>query len=132
MKRGQRNTLIMILLTLPIIAGDIVLAARGKLSAELMIPYTLAFAVIIAVVLFMRKRDGQKMEGDERNERIEGRAFCYSWMLTLYTLFLLLLNRQLEVVSLSIDQCLFLVLAVMLVTNLAFRAALNRKGDLVE
>jgi hypothetical protein len=133
MTRKRRNSLITVILMIPLFAGDVVLIARGQLPlVQAGIPFVLTFLIFFGLWFFLRRRDGQKVEGDERNMKIEGRAYCYSWILTLYTLALLMLNRQLGIVELSIDQCLFLVLAVLLASFWIFKAVLGHKGDLEE
>jgi hypothetical protein len=133
MTRKQRNSLIVIILSLPLFAGDIALVALGKLPLlQAGLPFALTFIVFGVLLLVLRKRDGQKVEGDERNIKIEGRAFCYSWLLTLYALFLFMANEQLALVRLESNQILFYVLAVMLASFWIIKIALGRKGDLEE
>jgi len=128
--RRQRNTIIIIFLMLPIIAGDIALIAKGNLPfIEMGIPFIISFAFISLLWYAIRHRDGQKIEGDERSIKIEGRAFAYSWYLSLYILVLLMINENLKLIRLSSNQCLFYILVVMLCSFLIIRTALNRKGD---
>ena len=129
--RKKRNTIILFILLIPIIIGDIFIILQGKLPfLEIGIPFVLTFLLFITLFFFIRRKDGQKIEGDERNERIEGRAFAYSWCLSLYMVIILMLNDTLELIEISTGQCLFYILSVMLVTNLLFRAILSRKGDI--
>lgn len=129
--RKKRNTIILFILLIPIIIGDIFIILQGKLPfLEMGIPFVLTFLLFITLFFFIRRKDGQKIEGDERNERIEGRAFAYSWCLSLYIVIILMLNDTLELIEISTGQCLFYILSVMLVTNLVFRAILSRKGDI--
>ncbi|MBN1639294.1 MAG: hypothetical protein JW866_10015 [Ignavibacteriales bacterium] len=129
--RRKRNTIILFILLIPIFVGDIFIILQGKLPfLEMGIPLVLTFLLFITLFFFIKRKDGQKIEGDERNERIEGRAFTYSWCLSLYVVIILMLNDTLELFEISTSQCLFYILSVMLVTNLVFRATLNRKGDI--
>jgi hypothetical protein len=133
MTRKQRNSLIVVILSLPLFAGDIALVASGKLPlVEALIPCVLSFVVFFVLWFVLRRRDGQKVEGDERSLKIEGRAFAYSWYLSLYALILFMANDSLGLVKLSASQCLFLILAVMLASFWIIKMALNRRGDLEE
>jgi hypothetical protein len=133
MKRKKRNTIIVAALTLPLLAADVALAVEGELPfLQAAVPFALSFALIAGLVLFLKKRDGQKVEADERSVKIEGRAFCYSWFLTLYVLLLFMANDRLRLVRMETAQCLFLVVAVLVASFWIFKAALSREGDLAE
>ena len=131
--RKQRNAIIILVFLIPIVVGDVAIVIKTKLlSYEFFIPFMLTFAIFTFLLLFLRRKDGQKIEGDERNVRIEGRAFTYSWCLSLYAIFILLLSEDLRLFKISVSQCLFCILFVMLASNLIIRAILNRKGDIEE
>jgi|GEM_PF-2254628 len=124
-------TILVIALTLPLLAGDIALIARGMLPlSQTGLPFVLTFAVFIILYAILRRRDGEKIEYDERSLRIEGRAFAYSWYLSLYAIALLLLNDTLGVVKMSAGHSLFLIFAVMLITNFIMKYFLGRRGDI--
>ncbi len=133
LSRKRRNTIVLLILLIPIIAGDIITIQQGKLPLTKMgIPFIMSFVICIFIFFLIRRNDDQKIEGDERSIRIEGRAFTYSWCLSLYTVILLLLNDNLELLKISTSQCLFFILFIMLISNLSIRAILNRKGDIEE
>jgi hypothetical protein len=133
MSRGRKNTLIVLILAAPIAAADLALIAEGRLSlVRAALPFAITFAVVVGLLFFFRKRDGQKVEADERSVKIEGRAYAYSWYLTLYAALLLMANEELGLVEISTIQCLFLALAVLLASFWIFRAVLGRRGDLAE
>ncbi len=124
-------TILAIALTLPLFAGDTVLIVRGTTPlAEIALPFVLSFAVFTALYVIARHKGGEKIEHDERSLRIEGRAFAYSWYLSLYAIALLVLNDTLGVVKMSSEQALFLILAAMLATFFITRYFLNRRGDI--
>lgn len=129
--RKRRNTIIVVVLTVPLFIAEVVLALRGTVPFwEITVPFILTFAVIVIVMIAARRVGGERLEGDERTERIEGRAFCYSWLLTLYALTLLLLNDRLGLLPLEPSQGLIIVLVVMVFSLNVFKLALNRSGDL--
>lgn len=131
LSRKRRNSAIVMILLLPVVTGDIVLVIKGELPIqEVGLPFILTFAIAAILILRMRRVGGERIEGDERSARIEGRAFAYSWYLTLYVLTLLMLNDRLGLWPISFAQGLLLVLAIMVVTLLVLKSALNRKGDL--
>lgn len=129
--RKRRNTIIVVLLTLPLFAAEVVLAFRGVYPfKETIVPFILTFALIAVLLLAIRRAGGERLEGDERTERIEGRAFCYSWLTTLYALTVLILNDRLGLWPIGLSQGLVLVLVVMVASLNVFKLALNRAGDL--
>jgi hypothetical protein len=133
MTRTQRNTLIAIVLMLPIIAGDLGLYFSGKLPlVQVVIPFVLSFSILIFIWFVIKRRDGQKVEADERSIKIAGRAFTYSWLITLYFLVLFILNEQLGILQISASSYLGYLMMAMVFSNLIFRAVLNRKGDVAE
>jgi len=84
LSRKRRMTILAIALTLPFLAGDTVLIVRGTTPlAEIALPFVLSFAVFTALYVIARHKGGEKIEHDERSLRIEGRAFAYSWYLSL-------------------------------------------------
>jgi len=129
--RKRRNTILVIVLALPLFAGDIALIMRGTTPlAEIGLPFVLTFAVFIALYSIIRHKGGEKIEYDERSLRIEGRAFAYSWYLSFYAVTLLLLNDNLGLLKISSGQVLFLIIAVMLITFFINKYFLGRRGDL--
>lgn len=129
--RRRRNTIIVVLLTLPLFAAEVVLAFRGVFPfKETIVPFILTFALIAVLMLAVKRAGGERLEGDERTERIEGRAFCYSWLITLYALTVLMLNDKLGLWPIGLYQGLVLVLVVMVASLNIFKVALNRAGDL--
>jgi len=129
--RKRRNTIIVVLLSLPLFAAEVVLAFRGVFPfRETIVPFFLMFAFVAVLVLVVRRAGGERLEGDERTERIEGRAFGYSWLVTLYALTVLLLNDRLGLWPIGLYQGLILVLVVMVASLNIFKLALNRAGDL--
>ncbi len=124
-------TILAIVLTLPLLAGDTVLIVRGTTAlAEIAIPFILTFAVFTVLYAIARRKGGENIEYDERSLRIEGRAFAYSWYLSLYAIALLLLNDTMGLVRMSSGQGLFLILAAMLATFFITRYFLGRRGDI--
>jgi hypothetical protein len=133
MSRRARNSLIVLVLAMPLFAVDLALVLEGKLSmAQAALPFVLIFAIVVALLYFLRKRDGQKVEKDERSVKIDGRAYACSWYLTLYAVLLFMANEELGLARMSTTQCLFLALAVLLSSFWLFRTVLGRRGDLAE
>jgi hypothetical protein len=133
MSRKRRNTILVLILATPLVAADLALVLDGRLPLlQAGLPFVLIFALVVSFLFVLRKRDGQRIEGDERNAKIDGRAYAYSWYLTLYATLLLMANDQLGLVRMSTTQCLFLALAVLLASFWIFRTVLGRAGDLAE
>jgi hypothetical protein len=133
MSRKRRNTLLVLILAAPLIAADFTLVLEGRLPlVQAGLPFALTFALVVGFLFALRKRDGQKIEGDERSAKIDGRAYAYSWYLTLYATLLLMANEELGLAKISTVQCLFLALVVLLASFWIIRTVLGRAGDLAE
>jgi hypothetical protein len=130
MKRSQRNSLIIALLSLPIFAGDIALVAQGKLPIfQALIPFTLGFVVFFLIIILGRRRDDEKIPVDERSLKIQGKAYTLSWWIGFYFIVLFMLNDQLGLLALSVRQILAYVVVAQMGSFWAIKTVLNKKGD---
>jgi uncharacterized membrane protein len=89
----KRKAFVVVILSIPVFALDFAIAASGKLPwAQTGIPF-------IAIFLLVRRRDGQKVQADERSVRIEGRASTYivPAMLASFWILKAVLNRKADV-----------------------------------
>ena len=126
----NRKTLIIIILSIPVFALDVAILATGKLPwVQAGLPFIATFVIFFAIFLLVRRRDGQKVQADERNVKIEGRAYTYSWWITFYVIMLLMGADTLGIFKLFAAQCYFYIVFAMLGSYWILRAILNRKAD---
>ena len=126
----NRKALVVIILSIPVFALDTAIVASGKLPLiETGIPFIATFIIFIAVFFVLRRKDGQKVEADERNVKIEGRAYTYSWWITFYVIILLMGADTLGILKVFAAQCYFFIIVAMLASSWILRAILYRKAD---
>jgi hypothetical protein len=126
----NRKALIVIILSIPVFALDSAIVASGKIPLIAAgIPFIGTFVVFWVIFLVLRRRDGQKVQADERNVKIEGRAYTYSWWISFYVIILLMGVDTLGLFKLFAAQCYTYILFAMLASYWILRSILNRKAD---
>lgn len=129
--RKNRNTIIVILLMCPILIGDFLfLFKTPKTLFVSLIPFFITFIIFTLLMFILNQNNNQKIKADERILRIEGRAFSYSWYVMFYSLMLFILNNQLDLIYLTIDQILLILLAILFISFFTIKGILNKNGDL--
>ncbi len=114
-------------LTIPLLIGAVVLVTKkGPALPELLTISAIIMAVFVGLVANLL-RSGERLETDERSDKIDGAAFTFSWYLGVYLVFTLLLANELKFTDLSIQQTLLLVLASMLISKPLLKFILTKK-----
>lgn len=126
----NKKALIVIILSIPVFALDAAIVASGKIPLIAAgIPFIGTFVVFWSIFLVLRRRDGQKVQADERNVKIEGRAYTYSWWISFYVIILLMGADTLGLFKLFAAQCYTYIIFAMLASYWILRSVLNRKAD---
>ncbi len=85
--------------------------------------------ILIGIGLFFYFKGGSQPVTDGRKWKIDNRALALSWGVTWILLIVLPLLRNAGLLSLSVDNILYLTWYSMPLTFIAFQVYLNRKGD---
>lgn len=111
-----------------IMAGVAMLAFIGD-HQEMAIGLINAGAVVIFVTFIRARRFKDGPLKDERTVRIGSYGLSYSWFVTIVLLAVLFWLNYFELVQLTVDQVLGLLILVMAITAKGFQWYLFRKGD---
>lgn len=117
----------MLLGALLMVSGVVVQVADAQpvVSTVMMV----AGMVYILKAAKISRHGEESMKGDERTRKIGAFASAYSWFLTLIAMTVLFWLDYLSVVALTIQHALGILIFFMVLSLLAFRWHLIRKGD---
>jgi hypothetical protein len=128
--KPKRTTLItwsVCLIVLPLELYGLV--ASKKMDTLTLIANLGSCALVFAVIMLLRRRDGEKIEKDERTMRLERLALSYSWMVSFFSVVAIMYFNYIELIRPTAAQALTLVALTMALSSFAARFLVTRKGD---